>query len=612
MSTTQFGPGRQYQLDVDAAISQRDIAGNRTLIYARIYVRKLSGTGYRTSNPQPWRFIVNGVQIGAGTWTYNFAERSEVLLWEGTWWHNHNSDGTATPQGYTGYVTMDGAGEGATGGTITPEQIPRTSSARFRNNDGWFTPGTQVPIDISRASSSFTHDITWAFGVKTGTVATGVGTSYTWTPPLDLLTEIPNAPYGRGHITVTTKNGGSVIGSVRVDMWVSATDAKPTVTSIAVSDDNPNVASIVGLYVQGMSLLKATVDATSTYGATVPTRAFSVDGKTVPVGGTIPLDVAGTRTVTATVTDSRQQSASSTGQITVLPYAPPDITSMQVRRATAAGAPAEEGTYLRVDLEAIVASLVNGTQRNALTIRVFTRQGGTSTWIARNVVNAAGLTYSSNFIVSGGGIFDIARSFDVRVDLSDKFGVTQRIANVSTSPVLMHFDADIGVGIGKRRDKGMLDVAGPIYQAGQKVIDEASVQTTISDRFLGASSRSSSSLTASSATFVSTGLSLTVSVPAGSTVRFTIALNTYSGSVSDVVGIVLREGSTDLLSWNRPANSSPTIVGTSMTHTVVATLLNVGAGARTYTVGFMRAAGNGTITAVFSATQPGFFTAERL
>lgn len=604
----------QYAIDVDAALVETDTAGNRHRYYARVYHDKLSGSGAWTLAPTQFGVTAPGLADNTAR-TYDFRGVSRILLWEAFFWVTNNSDGSGVTFKVAASRTMASPASGYAEAevNITTPRIARASSARFRNNDGWFEPGTQVPIDISRASSSFTHDITWQFGTKSGTVANGVGTSVTWTPPADMLTEIPTAPYGNGHINVFTRSGGALIGTTRTNFFASAAGAKPTIAGVSASDDNPNVASIVGAYVQGMSLLKATVDATSPHGGTVPTRSFTVDGTTAPSGKAVPLDVAGTRTVTADVVDSRSQSATWTGQISVLPYAPPDIRAMTAQRATAAGSPNGDGTYLRIDLEAAVSSLVNGTQRNSIRVAVFTRQGGTTTWIARNVINPAGLTHDAGFVVSGGGIFDINRSYDVRVEVSDKFAVSQKIVTVTTSPVLMDFNGDKGVGIGKRHELGLLDVAGPIYQNAQKVADEPGVQAAITARHIGTAVTTTGTQTSASTTpVVVTGLSVPVTVPAGgATLRFTINLTTYSGNLSDVVAISLRDGSTDIRTWTRAANSSATTVGTGHGHSLVMTIDGVTAGSHTYRVCFLRAAGSSTVTAAYSDTSPATLTVER-
>src|SRR5699024_3713500 len=93
---------------------------------------------------------------------------------------------------------------------ITLDSIPRASSVSAAN----MRMGTAGKINISRASSSFTHTLTYSFGNTSGTIATKTtATSVSWTPALSLASQIPNATSGTCTITCTTYNGNTNIGS---------------------------------------------------------------------------------------------------------------------------------------------------------------------------------------------------------------------------------------------------------------------------------------------------------------------------------------------------------------------------------------------------------------
>ena len=76
------------------------------------------------------------------------------------------------------------------------------------------TMGNTMTINLPRAASSFTHDVSYSFGsLSNVSIQTGATTSASWSVPLDLAKQIPNAPSGTGIITVVTKNNGSPIGT---------------------------------------------------------------------------------------------------------------------------------------------------------------------------------------------------------------------------------------------------------------------------------------------------------------------------------------------------------------------------------------------------------------
>lgn len=423
-----------------------------------------------TNNAQPWNFWVNNTQIAAGNWTYNFSNysTSDAWLWQGTWTHWHNADGTAVTQNFAGTATMDsGLGSGSAGGSITPPTIPRATTANF-SGGGTFAAGSPVTINTPRASGSFTHNITWGFGNQSGTVANNVGTSVSWTPDVSMLTQIPNGTSGTGAIYVVTKNGGTTVGQVNTGFTLTApATAVPTVTAPTITEMNPDVTAVVGanVYVEDKSSLKIDVNATGYQGSTISSKTATLTGKTVSSGTAVTPTASGTVPISSSATDSRGRTKTFSSNITVLAYDLPQTTAFTVNRAlTSAGAVDPNGTYMRIDMTATIKSLKVATvEKNAMTIRAFTKARGAATWTPRNVIAVAAGTVSYNtFFVISGVTFPVDQSFDVRVDVEDKLDFAQNISAITTSEVYMHW-GPAGIGIGKYRENGALDIQGDTY-----------------------------------------------------------------------------------------------------------------------------------------------------
>ena len=140
------------------------------------------------------------------------------------------------------------------------------------------TDGTN--INISRASSSFTHTITYQFGNAKGTVCTKTtATNVKWTIPMSLLNQIPNATSGTGAMTCTTYSGSTAIGTSTLKLTVNApASVKPTISSASVTIDNSANSVIAGwgLYVAGYSKAKITASASGSYGSTI--SSFTISG----------------------------------------------------------------------------------------------------------------------------------------------------------------------------------------------------------------------------------------------------------------------------------------------------------------------------------------------
>ncbi|WP_102193216.1 DUF859 family phage minor structural protein [Microbacterium aurantiacum] len=414
-------PSTQFVLEADYV--GMSIDGNYSMVDC--FVRAVN-TG-NTSSYDGGDGVHHGYVEGVGTFAWRQAQpfmpsgyQNGQLRWRvgGRVHIGHNADGTRGPARVVMAVSYPGVGDSGFFDIGLPT-IPRATTGSF-SGGGTFDAGTAKTISLPRASSMFTHDVTFQFGTQTGTIATGAGVSAAWTPPLTLLAQIPNAVEGTGKITVVTKNGTTVIGSKETAFTLRAGPGiVPTISAINALDDNPDTTSLIGGYVQGQSRLKATVTAAGVQGSTIASSQVTVDGTTVTSGTAMPLPISGTRAVAAAVVDSRGRTGTASGTVAVLPYSVPQINTFTAERCTAAGVADVNGVYLKITLNASVSSLVVGTEKNALTVRVHTRERGTGPWTARNVI-ATGLTYNSSVVITGGGIFLTTKAWDVKVEAADK------------------------------------------------------------------------------------------------------------------------------------------------------------------------------------------------
>ena len=145
--------------------------------------------------------------------------------------------------------------------TITLDSIPRASSVSAANA----TMGSATSISISRASSAFTHTLTYTFGSATGTIVTKTtATSVSWTPPVSLASQIPKAVTGTCTITCTTYNGSTNIGSKTCTLTLTVpASVKPTITSLTAARVDGDVPSSWGIYVQTKSKATLTINGAS-------------------------------------------------------------------------------------------------------------------------------------------------------------------------------------------------------------------------------------------------------------------------------------------------------------------------------------------------------------
>lgn len=327
---------------------------------------------------------------------------------------------------------------------ITLDSIPRASSVSAPNG----TMGTALTLSIARASSSFTHTLTYAFGSTSGTIAAKTtSTSVSWTPPLSLASQIPNTTSGVCTITCTTYNGSTSVGSKTCTLTLSVpASVKPTITSLTVARIDGDVPSSWGIYVQTKSKAKLAINgAAGSYGSTIKSYSISGGGYsgTASTLTTGFLNTSGTITFTATVTDSRGRiSAAATVSITVTAYSPPYFDSVLSQRCLSNGTLDDDGTYIRGQASYGYSTCGN---KNTVTRSVSYKKATDSTW------TDAGVSFSSGTAFTfGGGAISTETSYDIRYTLADTFSTISVQDIVSTAAVVMDFKSGgKGVAVGK-------------------------------------------------------------------------------------------------------------------------------------------------------------------
>lgn len=152
----------------------------------------------------------------------------------------HNDDGTKTfTMSYEAYVGSTSANQWINNQpvSITLDSIARASSFTLTSSSIYTTEN--IGMSISRASTSFTHDISISYGSTSASLGTGIGTSLSVAVPAAIKTAMKNANSASASctITVTTKNGSTAIGSKTGTISISAPNAtiSTSVASVAVN-----------------------------------------------------------------------------------------------------------------------------------------------------------------------------------------------------------------------------------------------------------------------------------------------------------------------------------------------------------------------------------------
>lgn len=442
---------------------EQNINNNTTSLKIQPYVTK-SGHGESVT----WYFKVDGndyYSVFCNTYVNSRVDGGTAYKTV-----THNNDGTCTftlnvsvetsyTQGANANLNNACMKWGTLSTSVTLPTIPRASSFTVPT----FTCGSAGTIKISRASSSFTHKVLYAFGSVSGTISSSATTSCSWTPDNSLAQQIPNSLSGVGTITVETYNGSTKIGSSSKSFTLHVSGSMyPTIGSLTLSGVN----LWNGYYVKNYSQVKATINNPSgSYGSTI--ASYSLNGNnlssTTSSATSSKLQVVGTNTYTATVYDSRGRSATKTGSIYVQDYYTPSVTNIMVYRCTSNGVANNEGTYINVSCDISVTNIANANL-NAKTITVKTRAIGETSWVTK-VSNLTLERYSGTYSSGALSSYTITKAFEVQIILSDSFSSVTHNASVPVASCIMNVEEG-GVGIGKYHEKGALDVGGDAYVSG--------------------------------------------------------------------------------------------------------------------------------------------------
>ena len=357
---------------------------------------------------------------------------------------------------------------------ITLTTIPRGSSVRV--SDGFI--GNQVDIFIDRKIDGATHTLRYSWYNKQGKIADNVGTSYKWTIPEDFANDIPNSTSGWGTIYVDTYINGNFIQTQSTTFTASVitNNMKPSLTGFTLTDANPVSQRVIPEsthFVSIMSLVKVTFNgAQAKSGATIAGYYAEIVGanNSVTENGGVFHEVSVNQDTEMTLRGRVQDSRGIWSdwietKLTFLFYFSPALR-FEVKRSD------KKLDILVIKRFAKIAPLtVNGVQKNTMKLTFTTRKVDSDNEVSDN--GDAGGTWSSisEFNASDaklGNSYPADTSYVVIGKLEDEFTSASFQATVPTDEVIMTYDRQ-GVGIGKYRERGALDVDGNIYANNSQI-----------------------------------------------------------------------------------------------------------------------------------------------
>ena len=440
-------------------LSNQSIEGNYSVISWSL---KGAGgaNGYRYTTVKQKYVTVNGATQSNETLqdTYN-----GTTPFSGTATIYHKSDGTGSFSASAGGAFYYYGSYNSTGsGTWSLPTIPRASAFGTISGN---TIGSSMTVNITRNSSSFTHQLWYKLGNSSWyDLGTGIGTSKTFTVTNDLLSQLPSETSGTLQLCIRTYNGSTQIGSdvyKNVTVYVS-NSVVPTVGTITLNPVDINNQNIL---VQGKNQLTISMSGCSAgAGSSIKSYTFSGPGISSTTTSTSVtsgiISDTGILTYTVTVTDNRGRTASKTATIACYAHSAPSITLNAYRVASSTSTTENDsGTYTRCTYNLSYAS-VNNT--NDVTVKIYYKKNTENTWSSVTAFED-NKTTSGSYTLSS---IAIDSTYTVYAAISDNYSgnsESNKVTVFAAQRILNVRPKGAGIAFGKMADTdNILDSKWPI------------------------------------------------------------------------------------------------------------------------------------------------------
>lgn len=370
LQTKTFSKGgtsdvRNYTIKLKLTEESTSVSANTSLV-SYVFSIERQNYGIFTGPYFDWDISIGGKTIAIRDFAFNIptSGASSQVIASGQITVAHDSDGgktmpfsVYTPDARSLSPTY-GPPEIRLSGSWELTTIPRASSISAINAD----IGSDTLITISRASSSFTHTITYKFGSLSGPIATKTTkVSIPWTIPTSFYGQIPKAKYGTVTLTCQTYSGSTLLGSKTATFRATADEAecKPAVSGTIVTIDSlsPTLTGGTSKLIRYVSTARATITATAKKSATISKK--TVNGQELTSTKDFPAVETGSFAFVAT--DSRGYTGSETVKPDFIQYIPLTLTPT-VKRLT------PTGDTVRVSIKGNFWAGNFGAVENALTL----------------------------------------------------------------------------------------------------------------------------------------------------------------------------------------------------------------------------------------------------
>lgn len=457
-----------YDVKVDFSEAYNQAQNKTTVKITGIAIRKNNNSANYGSMPVYGSIKVGGTTLVTVHGSPAYAPMDGTVYRSVTGWssssvdiqHNANGSASTTFQLVAG-ITANGVAifgaalsRAAFGSRAASKSVALTTHPRISSvsaTDAYI--GEPVTITLNRYNSAFTHTVKVTCAGNTETLMTK-GSTYptlTWTPALATYAPlITNAMTATATITCETYNGDALIGqsTTTCTLTLKAADVAPTL-ALATADPEGHLTTY-GKYVKSKSKITVTLTPTLKYGATLASTSISANGEqfTSSPATTNYIASASNTAVSASIQDSRGQTANASGTIQIYDYDPPAINGFSAHRCNQDGTENNAGAYFTVTYDINVAPLGN---HNSKTLTVKYKKLAASTYSSQVFTPSAYSTTGTTTPIA----VDTNSTYNIQLVLEDDFATGQSAATAElvlpTAETRMNWGAGIngGVAIGK-------------------------------------------------------------------------------------------------------------------------------------------------------------------
>lgn len=438
----------KYRIGV--ALASQNVANNTSTVNVQVFIFR-TNTGYTTSGNGTCFCKINGITYSSAISSAQKITSDGILLFNMFVDVGHNPDGSKTLD-CSAWITHDRFSSVEQGYSEALPAIPRTSKPTVAIL-GW-NLGENITISTNRASTAFTHTISYRFGNATGIIATGVEDSVNWVPPVNLATQIPSSTTGTLEIFCETVVNGQSIGTEGVNI-------RRDVPENVIPSFTPYVDDYENLWTRYNNKMIKTksrfdirfVNPSGAYGSSIVSYNIAIDGVTVSNQSSYIsnfIATAGNKRITLSLTDSRGRSASWEGVYTVLDYSAPVINEFTVYRSNSQQGYDEDGSYFLATYNYSITPLDN---LNGKDVSIKYKESTSAQWV--DVLHKTD-AYSARSTVHG--IASTEKSYSFKITITDSFGTIERTINLSSAFTLIDFNSSgHGIAFGKVSEDNSFD-----------------------------------------------------------------------------------------------------------------------------------------------------------